>query len=78
MGFLQWLRGGRAGTSAGSIVGVMDEVFNPGAHRARQEMDQQNQRVIATPSPGDRLLDTGILETGIREVPKVVEDGTAP
>jgi hypothetical protein len=73
MGFLAWLRGGRSGASAGPMLGVFDEVFNPAAHRARQELEHQNERVIATPSPGDRLLDTGILE--VRPNPK---DGTAP
>jgi hypothetical protein len=62
MGLLAWLRGGRTSATSASMLGVFDEVFNPAAHRARQELEHENQRVIATPSPGDRLLDTGILE----------------
>ena len=61
MGVLAWLRGGRGGAASASMVGVFDEVFNPAAHRARQELEHQNERVIATPSPGDRLLETGVL-----------------
>jgi hypothetical protein len=61
MGFLQRLRGGSR-SSAGAALGVFDEVFNPAAHRSRLELEHQHERVIATPSPGDRLLDSGILE----------------
>jgi hypothetical protein len=42
-------------------VGILEEVFNPGAHRAREELDRQNELVIAVPSPGDRLLTEGKL-----------------
>ena len=37
----------------------MDAVFNPAAARAREELEHQNQQVIATPRPGDRLLREG-------------------
>ncbi len=37
----------------------MDEVFNPGAARAREELERQHEAVIPTPSPGDKLLNEG-------------------
>ena len=37
----------------------MDEVFNPGAARAREELERQHEAVIPTPSPGDKLLSEG-------------------
>jgi hypothetical protein len=55
------------------MLSVFDEVFNPAAHRARQELEHQNQRVIATPSPGDRLLETGILR-----IPPPQDDSADP
>jgi hypothetical protein len=52
---------GRAGgsPSMGAAIGALDAVFNPGAARAREEIDAQHERVIPTPSPGDRLLRDG-------------------
>jgi hypothetical protein len=60
MEFLARLRGERA-RSAGSVLGVFEEVFSPGAHRAREELDRQHEQVVPTPSPGDRLLDEGVV-----------------
>jgi hypothetical protein len=48
---------GRGGT--GSVLGAMDDVFNPGAARARENLEAENQRVITKPSPGDKLLKDG-------------------
>jgi hypothetical protein len=42
-----------------SALGSLDEFFHPSAARARELMDSQHERVIATPSPGDRLLNDG-------------------
>jgi hypothetical protein len=66
MGFLAWLRGGSP-RSAGSVLGVFDEVFNPGAHRAREELERQHEHVVPTPSPGDRLLDDGVIVISVPE-----------
>ena len=43
---------------AGSF-GVLDEVFNPGGARAREELQRQHEAVIPTPSPGDKFLNEG-------------------
>lgn len=57
---LVWLKKGLDGRGGmGSVLGALDEVFNPGAARARDEMHEQHERVIPTPSPGDRLLREG-------------------
>jgi hypothetical protein len=49
-----------------SALGSLDEFFHPSAARARELMDSQHERVIPTPSPGDRLLSEGrmIIEGG--------------
>ena len=52
------------GTAGGALsrgVSALDAVFNPGAARAREELDQQHERVMPTPSPGDRILDDGVI-----------------
>jgi hypothetical protein len=49
--------GTRGGMSA--VLGALDSVFNPGAARAHDEIEEQHQRVIPTPSPGDRMLTEG-------------------
>jgi hypothetical protein len=57
---LTWMRrglGDRGGMSA--VLGALDSVFNPGAARAHDEIEEQHQRVIPTPSPGDRMLREG-------------------
>jgi hypothetical protein len=45
----------------GAALGAMDEIFNPAAARAREELEHQNHQVVATPSPGDLLLKTGTV-----------------
>jgi hypothetical protein len=52
--------GGAGGAISGG-VSALDAVFNPGAARAREELDQQHERVVPTPSPGDRMLDEGVI-----------------
>lgn len=57
---LTWMRrglGDRGGMSA--VLGALDSVFNPGAARAHDEIEEQHQRVMPTPSPGDRMLREG-------------------
>ncbi len=48
---------GSAGSALGGGFSALDAVFNPGAARAREELDRQNEAVLPTPSPGDRMLD---------------------
>jgi hypothetical protein len=48
---------GRGGM--GAVLGAMDDVFNPGAARARETLQAENQRVVTKPSPGDKLLNDG-------------------
>ena len=52
---------GSAGGALSGGLSALDAVFNPGAARAREELDQQHERVVPTPSPGDRMLDDGVI-----------------
>ncbi|MGV9976655.1 hypothetical protein ACWDUH_03125 [Micromonospora wenchangensis] len=53
---LVWLarRVRRSGVGAG-LMGAIDEVYNPGAHRARQEIQVQHERVEAPSTADDPL-----------------------
>lgn len=55
----------RGAPSMGAAIGALDAVFNPGAARAREERDAQHERVIPTPSPGDRMLHEGRIVIAI-------------
>lgn len=59
---LAWMRRG-LGSSGGmsAVLGALDSFFNPGAARAQDELKEQHERVIPTPSPGDRMLSEGRL-----------------
>jgi len=48
-----------------SAIGGMDDIFNPAAARARQELETQKERRVATPSPGDKLLKDGIITINV-------------
>jgi hypothetical protein len=50
--------GGSASAMSG-VIGALEEFYNPAAARAREELKEQNERVIPVPSPGDKLLDEG-------------------
>jgi hypothetical protein len=67
---LRWLRGTMGGSAAGmnAMIGALDSVFNPAAARARQELEEQNERIVPIPSPGDKLLAEG--KVVIRRTPK--------
>jgi len=58
---LRWLRNTMGGSAGGmnAMLGALDEVFNPAAARARKELEEQNERVVPIPSPGDKLLPVG-------------------
>jgi hypothetical protein len=58
---LRWLRQGMGGSASAmsGVIGALEEFYNPAAARARQELQEQHERVIPAPSPGDKLLDEG-------------------
>jgi hypothetical protein len=45
-------RGRRVGSS---VAGPFEEIWHPAAHRARIDVEVQDERKIGTPSPGDPL-----------------------
>jgi hypothetical protein len=53
---LVWLarRVRRSGAGA-RLMGPIDEIYNPGAHRSRQEIQIQDQRMEAPSSADDQL-----------------------
>jgi hypothetical protein len=74
---LRWLRGTMGGSAAGmnAMMGALDSVFNPGAARAREELEAQNHRVIPVPSPGDKLLDEGRVVIRRKPAPRPETEG---
>ncbi|MBI1351208.1 MAG: hypothetical protein GC156_08820 [Actinomycetales bacterium] len=52
---------GSAGAALSAGMGAFEAFVNPAAARAREELEQQHERVIPTPSPGDRLLEDGVI-----------------
>jgi hypothetical protein len=64
---------GTTSAAAGGLAGVLDEFFNPGAARAREELQGEHERVQETPSPGDLLLRDGVLV--VRRPQPPAEDG---
>lgn len=70
--------GGSAGAALSAGLGSIDAVFNPAAARAREELDQQHERVVPVPSPGDRILDDGVIVIALSEKIDVSEGGKTP
>ena len=58
---LAWLQRSLSSSrpSLGAALGALDEFFDPGAARAREIIDEQHERIVPVPSPGDRLLKEG-------------------
>jgi hypothetical protein len=58
---LRWMRQGMGGSASAmsGVIGALEEFFNPAAARARQELQEQHERVIPAPTPGDKILDEG-------------------
>lgn len=52
---------GASGGALSGVVGVLEDLYAPGAARARELMDAEHQVAIPVPSPGDRMLSTGRL-----------------
>ena len=53
--------GRRSRGGMGAVLGGLDEVFRPEAVHGRQEVDRQSSMVVPYPSPGDRMLDDGVV-----------------
>ena len=55
LGGLVWLasRARRRGIG-GSVMGVFDEIYRPNSHRARIEIQVQNERMLPVISPSDQ------------------------
>jgi hypothetical protein len=51
----------------GAVLGGLDEVFHPEAVHGRQETDRQHSMVVPLPSPGDKMLDDGVVVIERRE-----------
>ena len=47
-------------------MNVLDEVWHPGAARAREDQETRHERAVPSPSPGDRLLRSGRVVIGRR------------
>ena len=47
-------------------MSVLDEVWHPGAARAREDQETRHERSVPAPSPGDRLLRSGRVRIGRR------------
>ena len=45
-------------------MNVLDEVWHPGAARAREDHETRHERAVPAPSPGDRLLRSGQVVIG--------------
>lgn len=56
MAGLAWATTRRRGRRAGSsVAGPFEEIWHPAAHRARVDIEIQDERTIAPPSAGDPL-----------------------
>ncbi|MEY3734556.1 MAG: hypothetical protein RL347_1915 [Actinomycetota bacterium] len=64
-----WRTMGTPPTTMSSAIGALDAVFDPSAARAREALETQHERVMPTPSPGDRLLDEGRLVINLASTP---------
>jgi len=55
LGAVAWLgtRIRRRGIGGG-LMGPIDEIYNPGAHRARLEIQTHEERMVPVPSPNDQ------------------------
>lgn len=75
---LRWLRGTMRGSAAGmnAMIGALESFFNPAAARARKELEEQHERVVPVPSPGDKLLNEGRVV--IRGLPKETSKDRPP
>jgi hypothetical protein len=59
--FIRMRRGLGDGGGTAAVLGALDSVFNPAAARAREDLEAQNERVVAVPSPGDRILADNVI-----------------
>jgi hypothetical protein len=71
---LSWLRRALGGSSLGgssrearAVMNVLDEVWHPGAAKAREDHETRHERAVPAPSPGDRILRSGRVVIGRRQ-----------
>ena len=50
-----------AATGASGIFGAFEEIYNPGAVRAREALKAEHERQIPKPTPGDDALKHGTM-----------------
>lgn len=54
LGGLWWVaRRSRGRSASGAVAGPFEEIWHPAAHRARIEIQVQDERVVPSPQPGD-------------------------
>jgi len=54
LGGLAWVaRRGRGRRVSGAVAGPFEELWHPAAHRARIEIQVQDERVVPIPQPGE-------------------------
>ena len=54
LGGIWWVaRRARVRAASGAVTGSFEEIWHPAAHRARIEIQVQDERVIPNPQPGD-------------------------
>lgn len=54
LGGLWWVARRSKGRSAsGAVTGPFEEIWHPAAHRARIEIQLQDEQVVPNPQPGD-------------------------
>jgi hypothetical protein len=62
-----------------AMFGALEEIFNPAAARARKELQEQHERVVRIPSPGDKILAEGkvVIPRTPKAQPSTAESPTA-
>jgi hypothetical protein len=52
-------RRSRGRAASGAVTGPFEEIWHPAAHRARIEIQVQDERAVPNPQPGDPPRDRG-------------------
>jgi len=65
MAGLAWVTTRRRGRKvSGAVAGPFEEIWHPAAHRARIDIEVQDERKVAPPEAGDPLFPGGSLAGG--------------
>lgn len=59
----------RGNAGIGGAFAALDEVFNPAAAKAQEQVKGDHERVVPKPSPGDDALRTGSLVIRVERPP---------